>query len=275
MVALLVFLGAGSVAPSAASYISPPSDATRTARATAKLTNQRDADIGSRSHGLPNASHAGSDAPALTLSYRGIVRDRVGKGNTAVSADGALDGVFAVQVGAGSGSVNVVQMELRRTDGGGTWDTLSSTNWWALGAAGSLDGLVYNNSAAGVNFLAFGGGTFYVFASDLYPSLFAAGRQFQLRVWLADGSIATVTTTLSAPAPPTLSLSYRGKVRDRVGRDSAAVTADSDTDGVFAVTLDAGSGSRTVLQMELRRTDGPGGRLGHDPNYELVGARRG
>jgi hypothetical protein len=205
----------------------------------------------------PSGAHV-INGPSLSFGYRGVVRDRVGKGNTAISADGSLDGIFGVNVTAGSGSV--VQMELRRTDGNGTWDTVSSTGWWALGAAATLDGgPLYNNGTASLTFPVIAGDTFYLFASDLYPSLFPSGVQFQLRVWFGDGSIATLTTTINSPPPPTLSLSFRGKVRDRVGKSNVAVAADGETDGVFAATLPSGSGSRTVLQTELRRTSGGDG----------------
>jgi hypothetical protein len=211
---------------------------------------------GARTQRAPTGAHVIKDAPAFSLSYRGVVRDRVGKGNTAISPDGSLDGVFAVSVTGGSGSIT--QMELRRSDGSGTWDTVSSTGWWALGAASSLDGQLYNAGTAGVTFSFLAGDTFYIFASDLYPSLFPNGVQFQLRVWLGDGSISTLTTTINPPPAPTLSLNFRGKVRDRVGKSNVAVAADGETDGVFAVTLPSGSGSRSVLQLQLQRTDGTG-----------------
>jgi hypothetical protein len=245
---LAPLMSAGVAVPSAAARASLRSPTRRKAdgKAPGKARRRR----------APAAARVANDAPALTLSYQGVVRDRVGGGNTAVGSDGTLDGVFAVTVGAGSG--NVVQMELRRTDGGGTWDTLSSTGWWALGAASSMDGFLYNNSGAGVNFLISGGDTFYLFASDLSPTLFSNGKQFQLRVWFADGSIATLTTTINPPPPPALGLSFRGKVRDRVGKSNVAVAADGETDGVFGVTLGSGSGARTVLQLQLQRTDGSG-----------------
>ncbi|HEX6701425.1 MAG TPA: hypothetical protein VF101_11910 [Gaiellaceae bacterium] len=146
--------------------------------------------------------------PTLTLSYRGKVRDRVGKGNTAVGADGDSDGVFAVKLEPGGGSRTILQMELRRTSGGdGVWDANSSTNWWVLGAAGSLDGPLYNNSAAAVNFSVGDGETFYIFGGDLNPSLFVGGTQFQVTVWFADLSTATASTVMT-PAntvPPKIS----------------------------------------------------------------------
>jgi len=43
-------------------------------------------------------------------------------------------------------------------------------------------------------------------------------------------------------------------VRDRVGTSSAAFAPDGALDGTFQVTLQAGSGARTVTHLELRRT---------------------
>jgi hypothetical protein len=61
-----------------------------------------------------------------------------------------------------------------------------------------------------------------------------------------------------APVSPTITLSFVGLTRDRVGRGSAAVRADGASDGTFILTLGPGSGSRIVTHLELRRTDNSG-----------------
>jgi hypothetical protein len=133
--------------------------------------------------------------PTLSLAYLGKVRDKVGGGNAAFNADGALDGSFQVTVGAGSGARTVTRLELRAS--GGVWDTDTATPHWALGAAASLDsGLLNNASTGGVSFGVADGGTFFVFASDLSPSPFTPGASFSLTVTLADGSVVTVSTTI-------------------------------------------------------------------------------
>src|SRR5439155_392175 len=81
--------------------------------------------------------------PTLGLAFLGKLRDKVGQGNGAFSADGALDGSFRVTVGAGSGARTVPRLELRRASGG-VWDTAPPTANWALGAAASLDGALLN-----------------------------------------------------------------------------------------------------------------------------------
>ena len=70
-----------------------------------------------------------------------------------------------------------------------------------------------------------------------------------------DGQVAVRAAgfTVALP-PPTLALAFVGKVRDRVGTSSAAFAPDGALDGTFQVTLQAGSGARTVTHLELRRT---------------------
>src|SRR5438094_6522436 len=65
--------------------------------------------------------------PTLTLAYLGKLRDRVGKGNSALSPDGALDGTFTPKLETGSGARTLTHLQLRRTDGAGGWDTIPST----------------------------------------------------------------------------------------------------------------------------------------------------
>src|SRR5436309_15312586 len=56
------------------------------------------------------------------------------------------------------------------------------------------------------------------------------------------------TVGLSAP---TISVAFLGKLRDKVGQGNSALTADGALDGTFQVTLQAGSGARTVTRLEL------------------------
>src|SRR5262245_50991206 len=60
------------------------------------------------------------------------------------------------------------------------------------------------------------------------------------------------------PPPPTLSLAYLGKLRDKVGGTGSALSPDGSMDGTFRVTLGVGSGPRTITRLELRRSDGNG-----------------
>ena len=133
--------------------------------------------------------------PTLGLAFLGKLRDKVGQGNGAFSADSALDGSFRVTVGAGSGARAVTRLELRRASGG-VWDTDPATANWALGAAASLDGALLNTGTGTVSFGVADGGEFFVFASDFGPAAFTTGASFSLTVTLADGSVATVPTTI-------------------------------------------------------------------------------
>jgi hypothetical protein len=56
--------------------------------------------------------------------------------------------------------------------------------------------------------------------------------------------------------PPQLALGYNGKTRDRVGQADNAFAADGLYDGVFTVTLQTGSGNRTVTSLDLQASNG-------------------
>src|SRR5207247_1835953 len=281
--------------------------------------------------------------PTLGLAFLGKLRDKVGRGNTAFSVDGALDGSFRVTVQAGSGARTVTRLELRTS--GGVWDTDPATAHWALGAAGSLDGGLLNAGTGTVSFGVADGGTFFVFAADP-TSVFTSGASFTLTANFADGTSATATAILPnvptissvspstglqganltvtvtgtnfqagasaafgagitvssttvvsstqlsvalvigataamgardvtvtnpdgqpvvltggfavAPPPLTLGLAFLGKLRDKVGQGNTAFSVDGALDGSFRVTVQAGSGARTVTRLELRRAGGGG-----------------
>jgi hypothetical protein len=62
----------------------------------------------------------------------------------------------------------------------------------------------------------------------------------------------TVTAAYVAPVSnPTITLSYDGKVADRVGQGESSQNPDGQLDGVFTVVLNAGSGNRTVTRLQL------------------------
>jgi hypothetical protein len=132
---------------------------------------------------------------SITLGYLGKIRDRVGQGETALSADGALDGTFSVTVITGSGNRTVTSLDLRRSGNTGIWDTISNNYYWVLGTASSLDALLLNASNGTVNFAVADGGSFNIFASDA-NNLFASGSSFSLTVAFSDGTTATAIATV-------------------------------------------------------------------------------
>ena len=70
-------------------------------------------------------------------------------------------------------------------------------------------------------------------------------------------SVATVTITDNdTPSTPTIALSYDGQIRDRVGQSEFALSGDSQMDGTFTVTLNVGSGNRTVSRLDVSRAGG-------------------
>jgi len=62
-----------------------------------------------------------------------------------------------------------------------------------------------------------------------------------------------------AAAPTGITLTYNGKLRDKVGQRDRARDADGTIDGVFTVALSPGSANRSVTRLELRNTAIPGG----------------
>src|SRR5262249_45158143 len=63
-----------------------------------------------------------------------------------------------------------------------------------------------------------------------------------------------------SPLPPTLGLAFLGKLRDKVGANPTTYSADGALDGTFRLTLQTGSGARTLTRLELRRNGGGGTR---------------
>jgi subtilisin family serine protease len=190
--------------------------------------------------------------PPMTLTALGLVRDRVGQGNTAYAPDGAMDGVLRVALGVGSGPRTVTRLELSSSIAG-LWDTDAATQSWSLGAASGLDGPLLNSGTGAVSFSVGDGGSFHVFAAeDPGNAHFTPGRTLTVTARFADGSVATASVTLVSPPPPGMTLTYAGRLRDRVGRDNTAYAADGAMDAALQVTLSAGSGARTVTRLELR-----------------------
>jgi len=71
-----------------------------------------------------------------------------------------------------------------------------------------------------------------------------------------NGLAGDTTNTVSTITPSTiLSLTYNGKLRDRVGRSDNALAADKRLDGTFTVTLKSGSGIRTVTSLSLTQSE--------------------
>ena len=135
--------------------------------------------------------------PSIALSFNGQIRDRVGGGETALNADGAMDGTFTVTLSASSGNRTVSRLDLARSDLG-NWDTQPNNGFWVLGAAGSLDAALFNAANGTVNFPLTAGSSFNIFASNYQEAMFVAGSSFTLTVSFADGSTATATASIGA-----------------------------------------------------------------------------
>jgi hypothetical protein len=86
----------------------------------------------------------------------------------------------------------------------------------------------------------------------------------------ADGSSAVGNVTIGAL--PTITLSYDGKLADRVGQGEMALSGDGQPDGVFTVVLNAGSGNRTVTRLHLTNGEGVWNTQPGDFNWTLGAA---
>jgi len=194
-----------------------------------------------------------ADQNPATLSFTGRLRDRVGQGDTALTADGLADGTFSVTLPSGIGVKTVTGLRLARTNGG-VWDTVAGNGLWALGVADSLDSAALRNAAnSSVNFSVADGGGFVVFASD-NGSLFGLGSVFTLTITFSDGTLTATTTIATEESVP--SLTFAGRTVDRVGRGDAALSADGSLDGAFTLSFANIPGTRTITRLVLSRSGG-------------------
>src|SRR5207302_1270357 len=202
------------------------------------------------------ALNYGPSAMVLGLSYNGKLRDHVGGSNLALGADGALDGTLTATLNTTGG--RTIRRLLLHSTAPGIWDTDSTTQEWVLGVAASLEGPLLNSPAnMGVNVTVTDGGSFYLFAADYYDTEFVPGVTLTLTAIFSDGTELTASTVVGTVAPPpSLALSFTGKLRDRVGQGNLTLGADGVLDGTFTVTLTA-TGGRTITGL-LLQSSAPG-----------------
>ena len=148
---------------------------------------------GGTSGALPFAITAPPPA-SLSLSFTGLIRDRVGQGDIALTPDGRLDAVFTATLGAGSGARTVTALELTRSPA--QWDTTPGNGFWTLGVASTLDGALLNSATGTVTFAVADGGSFVLFAADWNNVWFPPGATFTLTAHFAGGTSATASLTL-------------------------------------------------------------------------------
>jgi hypothetical protein len=200
---------------------------------------------------------AGPAPPSLALTYDGKLADRVGQSNTALGPDGAFDGTLTVRLSAVGGRT-ITRLQLQSSTPGG-WDTDAATGAWALGVATSLTGGLLNDPGTiGVNVFVADGGTLRLFAADWANIEFVPGTTLTVTAVFSDGTTASAATVAAAmPAPPSLTVTYDGKLADRVGQSSTALGADGAFDGTLTVHLSA-VGGRTITRLQLQ-SSAPGG----------------
>ena len=145
--------------------------------------------------GSETGSFAVTLSDALTLTWTGQIRDRVGGGELALAPDGALDGTVTVTL---TGPARTVQQLVLRATGGidGFWDTIPSNGYWVMGAAATLDAALLNAADGSVFFGVTSGGSFVVFASDWQGREFLSGQTLTLTATFSDGTTAAAAVTI-------------------------------------------------------------------------------
>jgi hypothetical protein len=185
---------------SAAITVIPIDDSTAESAETVVVTLSANA---SYTVGSPNSAtvtiqdnDGGPSTPTITLSFDGLIRDRVGQNEFALNPDGQLDGVFTVTLNTGSGNRTVSRLQLNRAGPIGIWDTQGGDGFWSLGAATTLDTTLLNAANDSVNFAVTEGSSFKIFAADYLGQMFVPGSGFTVNVNFADGSTAIQNLTL-------------------------------------------------------------------------------
>ena len=144
-----------------------------------------------------NAAFTVSAAPPrLTLTYVGMLRDRVSRSNTILGPDGALDGAFQLALEPGSNSRTVTRLDLRRSGTTNLWDTNPGTAAWIIGVSASLDSVLLNSSTGAIETALADGSSLSIFAANPSPSAFVGGAVFVLTVQFADGTSASASVTI-------------------------------------------------------------------------------
>jgi hypothetical protein len=133
--------------------------------------------------------------PGVTLVWNGKIRDRVGPSEGAGAPDGALDGTLTATVTGGARTVTRLVL-VASGAASGQWNTVPNDGYWVLGAAETLDAVLWNTANGSVNFTVADGGSFSVFATDWVNGKFVAGTTLTLTVTFSDATVATPSATI-------------------------------------------------------------------------------
>ena len=143
----------------------------------------------------------------------------------------------------------------------------NSVNFGGVNVGGSADrtftvqnvggGVLTGNATTNAPFAIVSGGSYSLSAGEsqtvtvrFSPS---SADTFLGNVNLTGGGGASLAVSGAGVIPPNLTMSFNGKLRDRVGRGDRLLSPDGSLDTTFTVNLLAGSGNRTVTKLDLRR----------------------
>lgn len=133
-----------------------------------------------------------AQAPPMTFSYLGKLRDRVGSNHNAPAPDGALDGTFLLTLDPSVGGKVITQLAIHRTPLG-DWDTIPTSTGWIIGVASAIDGPLLNTAGGAVNVTVAAGGTLHLFIGEYGLT---TGSVFTLTATFSDSTVATATATI-------------------------------------------------------------------------------
>ena len=162
--------------------------------------------------------------------------------SSANAAEGGAAGQFTVTRTGSTAAALTVNYAIGGTaTNGADYQTLSGSVLIAAGlASASIDVIPVDDNIVE--------GSETVILTINPTAAYSLGASSSATVTIADNDLPAAT--------PTIGLSFDGQSADRVGQGEFALNADGKLDGVFTVTLNTGSGNRTVTRLQLTNTPG-------------------
>lgn len=198
------------------------------------------------------ATSGAARTPSVTLAWRGMAQDLVGR-NTNGVPNGERDGRFTALVAGGSAKATVVQVAVLRVFPQGgyaeAWDTNPGTSASVLGVV--LGGRRLNPRDREVRVVVAPGKRLRLelYANDL--GVFGPGARYRVDLTLSDGTVVSARTTLPG-RKATLAAAFTGRTEDVVGR-GIDQKPNGEPDGRFTLRLDTRGAWRVLEDVSIRR----------------------